>query len=84
MVQHFWEEHSGQEQEIMLRVLGRHIKALDRKVQEIVLIEKASEVEKECLNLKSKWAGTKIPGLRVSNPKGLDSNKQGGEIEEDS
>ena len=38
MVQNFWEEHRGWEQEIMMRVLGKHIKALERQVQEIVLI----------------------------------------------
>ena len=55
----------------MCRVLGRHMKALDRQVHESVLIEKASETEKECLNLKSEWARRKIPGLKVNNPKGL-------------
>ena len=68
MVQHFWEEHGGQEQGIMIRVLSRHIKTLEHQVQESVLIEKLSEVEKECLNLKSEWAGSKISGPRVNNP----------------
>ena len=67
MVPHFWEEHGGQEQRIMMRVLSRHIKALERQVQESVLIEKLAEEEKECLNLKSEWAGTKIPGLKANN-----------------
>ena len=35
------------------------------------------------LNLKSKLAGSKIPGLRVNNPKGLGSNNVGGDVEED-
>ena len=56
---------------VLMRVLGHHIKALERQVHESVLIEKLAEKEEECLNLKSEWAGTKIPGLRVSNPKGL-------------
>ena len=51
----------------MMRVLSRHIKALERQVQESVLIEKLAEEEKECLNLKSEWAGTKIPGLKANN-----------------
>ena len=42
---------------------------------ESVLIERLAENSKECLNLKSEWAGSKIPGLKVSNPKGLISNK---------
>ena len=81
LVQHFWEEQGGQEQVLIMRVLSRHIDALDRQVQESVMIEKMAEVSKECLNLKSEWAGSKIPGLRVSNPKGLVSNKEGGEEE---
>ena len=67
----------------MMRVLSRHLKALERQVRESVLIEKEAEIEKECLNLKSEWAGSKIPGLRVFNPKGLGSTKLGGEVEED-
>ena len=83
MVQHFWEEHGGRYQEVIMRVLSRHIKALERQVHESVLIEKESGEEKVCLNLKSEWAGSKIPGLRVFNPKGLGSNKVGGEVEEE-
>ena len=71
MVQHVWEEHKGEEQEIIMRVLGRHLKALDRQIEEPVLIERTTEVKAQCLNLKSEWAGSKIPGLSVSNPKGL-------------
>ena len=52
-VQHFWEEHGGKQQEVMMRVLSLHIKSQERQVQESVRIEKLSEIEKECLNLKS-------------------------------
>ena len=83
MVQHLWDEHSGQEQEVILRVLSRHIKALDRQVQESVLIEKVSEIGKECLNLKSQWAGSKVPSHRVSSPQGMFSNNQEGEMEDE-
>ena len=31
--------------------------------------------------MKSEWAGSKIPGLKVSNPRGLSCNKEGGEEE---
>ena len=53
MVQHFLEEHRGEEQEVLMRVVGRHLKALDQQIQESVLIEKTAEVRAECLNLKS-------------------------------
>ena len=71
MVQHLWKEHHGVEQEIMMRVLSKHIKALERQVNESVLIEGLAENSKEYLNLKSEWAGSKIPGLKGINPKGL-------------
>ena len=54
-----------------MRVLRRHLKALERQIQEKALLVQASEVRAECLNLKLEWAGSKIPGLSVSNPKGL-------------
>ena len=41
-----------------------------------------AENVKDCLNLKSEWAGSKNPGLKFSNPKGLRSNKEGGEEED--
>ena len=82
MVTHFWEEHGGREQEVLMRVLSRHLKALERQVIESVLIEKLAGNDKECLNLKSEWAGSKIPGLKVSNPRGLSCNKEGGEEED--
>ena len=53
LVQHFWEEHGRKEQELMMRVLSRHIKALERQVQDSIMIERMVEVSKECLNLKS-------------------------------
>ena len=65
-----------------MRVLSRHLKALERQVVESVLIEKLAGNHKECLNLKSEWAGSKIPGLKVSNPRGLSCNKEGGEEED--
>ena len=36
---------------------------------ESVLIEELSKVPEECLNLKNKWAGSKLPGLVVKGPK---------------
>ena len=83
LVQNFWEEQGGVQQRIILCVLSRHIKILERQIEESVLIERTSEVEGECLNIKLEWAGSKIPGLRVNNPKGVDSNKEGGDNEEE-
>ena len=52
-----------------MRVVGTHMKALEWQVHESVLIERASEVRNECLNLKLEWAKSNILGLSVSNPK---------------
>ena len=57
------------------------MKALERQIEESVLIEKIVEVRAECLNLKSEWASSKIPGLSVSDPNGL-LNQSKGEVEE--
>ena len=56
---------------------------MERQIKESVLIERTSEVRAQCLNLKSEWAGSKIPGLSVSNPKGV-IHKTGEEGKDDS
>ena len=40
VLQHFWEDHGGTDQRMIMRVLSRHNKALKRQVAESVLIEK--------------------------------------------
>ena len=50
---------------------------MDRQIEESVLIERTSEVKAPCLNFISEWAGSKIPGLLVSNPKGLIHSGEG-------
>ena len=76
VVQPFWEEHKGQRQEVIMRIRSRHIRALSRQVEEYVLIEKLSGVAENCLNNKSEWAETKIPGLRVLSPNGTIFRKE--------
>ena len=53
-----------------MRITSKHIAALPRQVDESVQIEKLNITPKSCLNNKSEWAETKIPGLKVNNPKG--------------
>ena len=55
LVMHFREEHGGQTQEILMRILCNHITPMDRQVKESLNILKASRIPEECLNLKSKW-----------------------------
>ena len=43
---------------------------MDRQVKKSLNIIKASKTKEECLNLKSDWGGSKLPGLQVNNPKG--------------
>ena len=59
-----------------MRVTSRHLHALDRQVMKSVNIERASKNSEECLNLKSEWARSMIPGLKVSKSKGSIDNKE--------
>ena len=78
MVQHFIEEHDGMEQDIVFRITRKHKTPLDRQIWESVYIEELSKDPNVCLNLKNEWAGSKIPGLSVLNPKGTLKTKAGG------
>ena len=71
MTVHFWEEHAGVKQEVLMRVLSRHLTALDRQVQESVNILESGKVPEESLNSKNEWGGAKIPSILVSSPKGI-------------
>ena len=57
-----------------MRVLSRHLTALDRQVEESVNILEAGKVPEESLNSKNEWGGAKIPSLLVSSPKGVAEN----------
>ena len=70
MVIHFLEEHNGETQETLFRLLSKHRAALDRQVTESVRIEDAMANPLESLNLKNEWGGSKLPGLLVAKPKG--------------
>ena len=72
-------------QEILMRVISKHITPLDRQISESLNIAKASTKPEECLNLKSEWGGSKLPSLLVSVPKGVGGGRPGpGNINEDS
>ena len=70
MTLHFLEEHEGKQQEVILRIVNKFHTALARQVAESVLIEEVANKPEECLNLKSEWGGSKLPGVTVSKPKG--------------
>ena len=76
LVVHFEEEHSGERQEILMRVLSKHATPLDRQVRESLNITTASATPDECLNIKSEWGGSKLPTLMVASAKGT-ARKQG-------
>ena len=75
LVLHFWEEHGGSKQEVLMRILSAHLTPADRQVQESVNILAANKNPEESLNQKSEWGGAKIPGLDVRTPKGLHKGK---------
>ena len=71
MVIHFWEDHSGQRQDCLMRILSGHLTLLDRQTTESVNILEAGKTPSRSLNLKTEWGGAKIPGILVSQPKGV-------------
>ena len=42
------------------------------------MIEEVAGKPEECLNLKSEWAGSKLPGISVSKPKGTSGKEMEG------
>ena len=76
---HFLEEHQGEEQETVFRLLSKHRMALDHQVTESVRIEETATNPQEALNLRSEWGGSKLPGLHVLRPKGTSGSQNQGE-----
>ena len=58
-----------------MRVTSKHLYALERQVRESINIEKSARNSEECLNLKNEWAGSKIPGIKVTRPKGVSTHR---------
>ena len=79
LVIHFLEENQGKEQETLFRITTKHQTPLERQIVESVNIEEAAGRPAECLNLKSEWAGSKLPGLQVLAPKGAAGWKMAGQ-----
>ena len=75
MVVHANEEHEGEVQPFLMRILSSHLTPMDRQIQESLNIIEESRKPGNCLNLKSEWAGAKIPGLAMDLPKGLAKDK---------
>ena len=53
LVLHFWEEHQGRRQPLMMRVISAHLTPLDRQVTESINILASNQNESESLNLKT-------------------------------
>ena len=49
-----------------MRILSNHLTAMDRQVTESINILEVARNQTEALNLRSEWAGAKIPGLDVA------------------
>ena len=48
---------------------------MDRQVQESLNIIEETRKDGQCLNMKSKWTGAKIPGLQVNLPKWITKDR---------
>ena len=75
LVAHFREKHGGVTQEILMRVLSRHLTSLDRQIKEFLNIIKASRNPDECLNLKSVWGEQNSQIYRFPHSKGQAKEK---------
>ena len=72
LVAHFWDQHNGEKQQVIMRIITKHRTALDRQVSESARINECmrSTDTDTCLNLKTEWGGSKVPDLGVTIPKG--------------
>ena len=52
-------KHAGTRQDVLMRVVSRHLTALDRQVEESVNILESGKVPEESLNSKNEWGGDK-------------------------
>ena len=59
---HCMEEHKGEMQEVLFRVISKHQTLLYRQVQESVIIEERAWKPADCLNLKNECGGSKLLG----------------------
>ena len=82
MVIHCQEEHQGEIQPILMRILSAHMTPMDRQIQESLNIVQEIRKEGSCLNQKSEWAGVKFPDLEVKVPKGVAKTRKEGNIKE--
>ena len=76
MVIHFWEVHGGRKQDCLMRILSGHLTPLDRQTTESINILDAEKTQGRSLNLKTEWGGAKIPGILVTQQKGLSRIKE--------
>ena len=58
-----------------MRILSGHLTPLDRQTTESINIVEAGKTPGRSLNLKTEWGGAKIPGILVSQPKGVSKTK---------
>ena len=65
LVLHYMEEHEGVRQDSLMKVTEHYKKALETQVLESVRIEEVCQNLEENLNLKSEWAQSKLPGIKV-------------------
>ena len=48
--------------ETFFRIISKHRLSLGNKIAESILMEEVAAKPEQCLNLKSEWGGSKLPG----------------------
>ena len=61
---------------MMMRIISTHLTPLDRQTQESINILEGEKKPGESLNIKTEWGGAKIPGILVTQPKGVAKVKE--------
>ena len=59
-----------------MRILSGHLTPLERQTTESINIVEAEKKPQEGLNRKTEWGGAKIPGILVTQPKGVVKHKE--------
>ena len=67
VVQHFEEQHGGEQQQVLYRIVGQFLIALERQVWESVEIDSTNlSIGPKCLNNKTEWGASKRPKVSIN------------------
>ena len=67
LVKHAWEEHEGEQPEVLMRIISKHESTMDRQLTEAVRISKMFGGDwRENLNAKAEWGIPRTSTLGIT------------------